>query len=274
MTGASPPSELVLSRWRPSKRGVLGWILVAAVLVALALRGPSGDILHTGGAGTLTEILGALLSMDLSPTYLAGRVLPAAALTVAYAVAAMTVAVAVGIPGALLAGGVLVRRRVPRVLTAGGVRGVLGFLRAIDELIWAVLLVEAVGFSPWAGILGIGLPYGATVGRVLAERLQDVPEGPLEALRSTGASEAQVVLYGRLPAVLADTVSYVLYRFECAVRAAAVLSVAGLGGIGLQLTTALDDLAFDRMWTLLLVLALLVVAIDVVSGAVRRRILA
>lgn len=264
--------RLAFGGWRPGRRGVLAAILVVAVLAAFA----SVDVrvLGQGGVRPLLAVLRGLLELDLSPDFLLGKVLPAAAVTVAYAVAAMSVALLVGIPGAVIGSGVLVRRRAPRVAVVTTTRGFLASLRAVDELIWAFLLVFVFGLSPWAGVLGIGLPYGATVGRVLAERLQDVPAGPLDALRSAGASEAQILFYSRLPHALADASSYLLYRFECAVRTAAVLSFVGLGGLGLQLTIALDDLAFGSVWTVLLTLIGLVVLVGRLNDALRRRILA
>lgn len=268
----SAGDRLTLGAWRPGRRGTLTVILVAAALAAFVHV--DLDVLHPGGLQPLRTVLGGLLQLELSVEFLLGKVAPAAAVTVGYAVAAMSVALLVGIPGAVLGSGILFRRRGPRLAAVTATRGVLAGLRAIDELIWAFLLVFVFGLSPWAGVLGIGLPYGATVGRVLAERLQDVPEGPIEALHSAGASEAQVLVYSRLPHALADASSYLLYRFECAVRTAAVLSFVGLGGLGLQLTIALDDLEFGRVWTVLLVLIGLVLLVGRLNDALRRRILA
>lgn len=251
---------------------MLSALLIAAVVASVLHVEVRDGALHAGGMAALVAVLRGLLELELSPDFLLGKLLPAAAVTVSYAVAAMSVALLVGIPGAVLGSGVLLRRRRPRLAVVAATRGVLGGLRAVDELIWAFLLVFVFGLSPWAGVLGIGLPYGAIVGRVLAERLQDVPEAPCEALRSVGASEAQVLVYSRLPHALADASSYLMYRFECAVRTAAVLSFVGLGGLGLQLTIALDDLEFGRVWTVLFALIALVVLIGRINDALRRRI--
>ncbi len=153
-----------------------------------------------------------------------------------------------------------------------GARAVLAALRAVHEIVWAILFVAAFGLSPAAGVLAIGVPYAGILGRILAERLQDAPSAPLDALRTSGASETEVLVYGRVPASAADVVSYAFYRLECAVRAAAVLSFVGLGGLGLRISTALDDLAFERMWTAVFALVLIVVGIDLWSALVRRRI--
>lgn len=265
--------RLVARRPHPGRRGLLTLLLVAATAAAADAIDLSRGLLNPGAASVVAEIGRAVVAPDLSPSFLA-TVGSAALLTIAYAVAAMTVSLAIGLPAAVLASGVLVRWRTPRLASVALVRTALAGLRAIDELVWALLLVTVFGLSPLAGVLGIGIPYGATIARVLAERLQDVPEAPLRALRAAGASETQVLLYGRLPSALSDIVSYLLYRFECAVRAAAILSFAGLGGLGLQLTIALDDLRFERVTTLLAVLTLLVVAVDLLGARLRDRIVA
>lgn len=253
------------------RRGVLTLLLVAAVAASLLGVRFSDGILHTGGVSSLVWIATSITHPELSPSFL-GTVAGGALTTVSYAVAGTSLAVLLGIPAAVLASGVLARRRTGRVATTVAVRAVLAVLRAIDELIWALLFVTVFGLSPLAGVLAIGLPYAAMIGRVLAERLQDVPDEPLEALRSAGASPAQVLVYGRLPHVLADTVGYLFYRLECAVRAAAILSFVGLGGLGLQLTLALDDLRFERIWTVFAALVVIIVGIDVVSARLRGRL--
>jgi phosphonate transport system permease protein len=149
------------------------------------------------------------------------------------------------------------------------VRGLFATVRAIHELVWALLLLIILGPNPIAGVIAIGLPYGATVARVLGERLTDVPAAPLAALTSAGSSPWQTLFYGRLPLAGADLAGYLFYRFECAVRAAAVLSFIGLGGIGFQIQIALADLRFERVWPLLAALLVLVVAVDRLSRYVR-----
>ena len=134
----------------------------------------------------------------------------------------------------------------------------LGGLRAIHELVWALLFVAAIGLSPFAAVLALALPYAGILGRILAEMLQDVPPGPLASLRTTGAGEGKVLLYGRLPMAFPNMVSYALYRFECGIRSAAIMSFVGLGGLGYQIQISLDDLRFAEVWTFVYCLVLLV----------------
>jgi phosphonate transport system permease protein len=230
-------------------------------------------VAHANGGTALREILGALLRPALSPEIL--RVALAASWrTLAYATAGVSLAIALAVPAGVLASGVLARRARSKAILAGGTRTLLGGLRAIHELVWAWLFVAAIGLSPFAAILALALPYAGILGRVLADQLNDVPAAPLRSLRTAGASEWQVLLYGRLPTVWPGMVSYGLYRFECGVRSAAILSFVGLGGLGYQIQLSLDDLRFREVWTFVGCLVLLVIAVDLWSGAIRRRLAA
>lgn len=270
MLGAG--SVLVPARPRPGSRTALTVLL--AVAFAVSVVAVSGEQLFgDGGAAALRSMAASLLRPDLSPAFLA-TVAEATALTAAYAVAGMSVALVVGVPGALLVSGVLTRRRVPRLASVVAGRGLFATLRAIHELVWALLLLTILGLNPLAGILAIGIPYGATIARVLGDRLLDVPQAPLDVLAAAGAGPWQVLAYGRLPLAGANLAGYLFYRLECAVRAAAVLSFIGLGGIGLRVEVALADLNFEQVWTLLAALLVLVLAVDRISATVRGRIVA
>jgi phosphonate transport system permease protein len=231
----------------------------------------SASLVHTGGASAAREFFAALFSLDLSPSFL-GTVLKAGWYTVAYAVGGITLAVALGLPLGLVASGVLARTRLARWPLVLGTRGLLAVLRSIHELVWAWLFVVAIGLSPMAAIMALAIPYGGILGRIYSDILNDVPQEPLRALRASGASEWKVFLYGRLPMALPDMLSYTFYRFECAIRAAAIMSFVGIAGLGYQIQLSLDDLLFDRVWTLLLFLVGLVVVVDLWSSSVRRRL--
>ena len=231
----------------------------------------TGPVVHTGGAAAAGEFFGALFSLDLSPSFLK-VVLEASWYTVAYAVAGITLAGSLGLVLGVVASGVLARSRSVRWPVMVGTRALLAVLRSIHELVWAWLFVVAIGLSPMAAILALAIPYGGILGRIYSDILNDVPQEPLQALRASGASEWKVFLYGRLPMALPDMISYTFYRFECAVRAAAVMSFVGIAGLGYQIQLSLDDLKFDQVWTLLLFLTDIIVVVDLWSSSVRRRL--
>ena len=252
---------------------LLTFLLLAAVAWSLFAVNWDGPLVHTGGGQSALRFLLALFPPDLSPDFLL-VCLNAAWQTLAFALAGITIAVLIGFPLGVIASGALLspnsRFRLPVVLA---VRFVLGALRSIHELVWAVLFVAAIGLSPLAAIFALGLPYAGILGRIYAEFLEDTPEEPLVALRSAGASSLQTLLYGQLPMCLPDLVSYTFYRFECSIRAAAILSFVGIRGIGYELQLSLGDLLFSQVWTLLLVLLAIVALVDFWSGRVRRSLL-
>ena len=250
---------------------LLNLLIVATVALAFARAGSPVGVLNADGFSAAGQMLGAAFAPDLSPAHLR-LAATASGRTLAYAAAGMALAFAGGIPLGIVASGSLGRSSRPLTAIAVLCRMLLGLLRAVHELVWALVLVFALGLSPVAGALAIGIPYAGILGRVIAEQLQDVPEGRLAALRASGAGEGHVFLYGRVPSALPALVSYFFYRTECAVRSAAVLSIVGLGGIGYRITVSLDDLHYREAWTLIYALVLIVGAVDLWSAQVRRRL--
>ena len=249
-------------------------LLTLGILAALAWSLSRVDwqqpIAHGGGGDAALQALLALFPPELSPEFL--RIcLVASWHTLAYAVAGMSLAVSLGLPLGVLASGALAERPASRGrILPTSVRLVLAAMRSVHELVWALLFVAAVGLSPMAAILAMAIPYAGILGRIYAELLQDVPAEPIAALEATGASPLRSLLYGYLPMALPDLLSYTFYRLECGIRAAAIMSFVGIDGIGFQIELSLADLLFRQVWTLLIFLVTLVVAVDWWSGRVRR----
>jgi phosphonate transport system permease protein len=151
-------------------------------------------------------------------------------------------------------------------------RGVLSLFRSIPEFVWAFMFVRAVGLGPFSGVLAIGVAYGGMLGKVYSEIFEGVNERPIEALQSTGANKFQVFFYGWLPQVLPNFVSYTLNRWECAVRASAVLGLVGAGGLGQQIEISMRMFNFHEILTLLGILFLIVAGVDYLSARVRASI--
>jgi len=220
----------------------------------------------------IIEILKGLVSPSLSPDVLLLG-LKASWLTLAYATAGMAFAFVYAFAAGVLASGILFNARISRIFSKLFFRGILGFTRSIHELVWAWLFVAAIGLSPYAAIFALAIPYGVILGRIFADMLADVPEQPIEALRTAGASRLQLLFYGYLPLVRADFISYLMYRYECAIRSSAIMSFIGLGGLGYQIQLALADLKYDEVWTYVYFLILLVILIDGWSSLVRGALL-
>jgi len=252
-------------------RKVLTFILAVGFIWSLMHVQWSQDLVHPGGMHALSQFFIALLNPDLSIDTLL-LAMAGTWTTITYAVTGLCLALIIGIPCGIVASGTLVYSRGIRWFLIGSTRFLLAFFRSIHELVWAWLFVAAVGLSPIAAVCALGIPYGGILGRIYSELLQDVPQPPLTALRTTGAPEWKVFWFGRLPMALPDMLSYTFYRLECGVRSAAILSFVGLGGLGHRIQMSLDDLAYAQVWTYLFFLISLVIFVDVWSSLVRRRL--
>ncbi len=138
------------------------------------------------------------------------------------------------------------------------------------SLFGPLIFVAMFGLSPLSAILALGIPFGGILGRIFADMLNDVPEEPIQALRSAGASKLQCLLYGYFPMVRSNIISYTMYRFECAIRSSAIMSFVGLGGLGFQIQLSLNDLRYDEVWTFIFFLIAMVILVDIWSNQLRK----
>ncbi|MBY0148016.1 ABC transporter permease subunit [Neobacillus niacini] len=254
---------------RLHKRFILTLLLTAIFIWSLTSIHWNSELFHTGGIPTMLQIVEGLLKPNLEPSILLVG-LESAWITLAYAIAGMSLAIVYAFIVGVLASGTLTSSRFSRIISKVFFRGVLGFTRSIHELIWAWLFVAAVGLSPFAAILALAIPYGGILGRIFADMLNDVPEQPILALKAAGSTRLQTLIYGYLPLVWADFISYTMYRFECAIRSSAIMSFVGLGGLGFQIQLALADLKYASVWTFVFFLIALVIFVDGWSNLVRK----
>jgi phosphonate transport system permease protein len=154
------------------------------------------------------------------------------------------------------------------------IRMLFNAIRAVPELIVAMLLLSVTGLGPWAGALAIGLHSVGTLGKLSTEVIETSDEGPLEAISAAGGTFLEKTRWGMVPQVLPTVVGYWLFRFEINVRASAVLGLIGAGGIGGELVSQLNFRNFPEVGAVLLMVIAMVLVIDTISGFARRRIIA
>jgi phosphonate transport system permease protein len=152
-------------------------------------------------------------------------------------------------------------------------RSVLNLLRAVPELVWALVFVVAVGLGPFPGVLALAAHSTGVLGKLYAELFESVDQRLVEAGRSTGASSLGVLLFVQLPAMLPVLLSYTLFRWECNMRAATLLGFVGAGGIGSQLTISMKLFQYHEVLTLAISILLLVILVDLVGQFIRTRML-
>ncbi|KIQ06020.1 MULTISPECIES: phosphonate ABC transporter, permease protein PhnE [Pseudomonas] len=150
-------------------------------------------------------------------------------------------------------------------------RLLLNALRAIPELVWAVLMVLAAGLGPNAGTLALALHTTGVLGRLFAEALENTPPEPAAAIRLQGAGAWMAFCYGTLPSLWPQLLAYTLYRWENNIRMAAVMGFVGAGGLGQMLYVSLSLFQEAQASTVILAMVLLVLAVDAFSGWTRQR---
>ena len=188
--------------------------------------------------------------------------------TLCISIASTALAVALSLPMAFLAN----RRTTPHPLIQHLAQGVLNLLRALPDLLLALLLVAAVGFGQLAGTVALAIHSVGMVGKFMAETMEQADPDPAEALFSTGADRLQVFVHVLLPQCLPTILDLVFYRWEFNMRSAIVLGAVGAGGIGTELISALRLLDYGQVMALLLVIFLAVALVDQISSQCRRHL--
>ncbi|MBB4930528.1 phosphonate transport system permease protein [Lipingzhangella halophila] len=273
----SPPAAPAPTREHVSGRKVLLRKLVSLTAVAAMLAWavhrafPSGgELVNQDGLALFGDLAATALRPSLDADFLS-VVLEAAATTLALALLGSVGALVVGLVGGLVLSDVAWGDAPPWPVRMGRLvlRGALVAVRSVHELVWALFLVTVLGLDPLVAVLALTLPFGAQSAQVFGETFDAVPDAPLRSLRAAGAKRFSALVYALLPATAPLLLSYSFYRFECALRSAVVLGVAGVGGLGFELTVSLQSRNWDEVWTLVAALLVLAGAIELWSNRVR-----
>ena len=153
------------------------------------------------------------------------------------------------------------------------VRRLMDAARAINEMVFAMLFVVAVGLGPFAGVLALWVHTTGVLAKLFSEAVEAIEPSPVEGVRSTGASFLEEVVYGVIPQVFPLWISYSLYRFESNVRSATVVGMVGAGGIGMVLWELIRSFAFEQTCAVMALIVLVVVVFDMLSQQLRKRVL-
>ncbi len=142
--------------------------------------------------------------------------------------------------------------------------------RAINEIVFALLFVVAVGLGPLAGVLALALHNVGVISKLFSEAVEAIDPRPVEGIRSTGATRLQEVLFGVIPQVAPLWSSYTLYRLETNVRSATVLGIVGAGGIGQMLYETIRSFQYGPTAAIVIIIVVSVMLIDIFSARIRK----
>jgi phosphonate transport system permease protein len=241
------------------------WLVIAVVAGLLAWSFKPVEMYKAGSLITDSGNMATFASGFLKPNFTEWRAYLAEMIeTVQIAIWGTFLAVIFGIPFAILSSSNVCPQWVVQPI-----RRLMDASRAINEIVFALLFVVAVGLGPLAGVLAIFVHNLGIVAKLFSEAVESIDPRPVEGIRATGASRLQEVIYGIVPQVAPLWSSYTLYRFETNVRSATVLGIVGAGGIGHSLYENIRSFHYSETAAIVLIVVATVSIIDVVSSRLR-----
>lgn len=265
-------SASLKAQWRKPhwvRSPLLRWALYGAVLLYLYLAFISIDINYqrlSEGVGRGLRFVQAFSHPDFSSRWAEIRdgILESLAMMVTATVLGILVSVPFGLGAA---------RNISPYGLVQVCRFVISASRALPELIIAIFLVKMFGFGPFAGMLTLVIATIGFFGKLMADEIETIQFSQIEAVRATGASWWQVLVYAVQPQIAPRLVGLSVYRLDINFRESAVIGIVGAGGIGASLNTAFNRYEFDTAAAILLLIIMIVMLCEYTSGYIRRRYL-
>lgn len=263
----------------PLARRRLGGAMTALVLLwpvlHLAEFHPA-ILFDPANAQVMGNFVGSMLPPSAAPEFL-HELLGATLQTLAIATAGMALAFAIALPLAFCATRSL---SVSAIGPAGGrwrgrglrqaVRTLMVLLRSVPEIVWALMFVRALSLGPAAGVMALAITYGGMLAKVYSEILESTDARPARALLQAGSGRVAALCFGLLPLAAEELVSYTVYRWECALRAAVVMGFVGAGGLGQLMDQAIKGFVPGEVSSISLVFLALVMLADAISLVLRK----
>lgn len=245
----------------------LGWWVVLLIVVALLTWSYAPVEMHkTSMLITDWRNMATFTSGFLKPNFHEWRAYMGEMIeTVQIAIWGTALAVVFGVPFAILSSSNVAPQWIVQPI-----RRLMDAARAINEIVFALLFVVAVGLGPLAGVLAIFVHNLGVVAKLFSEAVEAIDPRPVEGIRATGASRLQEVIFGVVPQVLPLWSSYTLYRFETNVRSATVLGIIGAGGIGHSLYENIRSFQYSETAAIILIVVATVSVIDLISSQLRK----
>jgi phosphonate transport system permease protein len=265
-THYSPEVKKVLAKekrfWTPWS--IAGLILAIAILIYSGIVSDLSFVELIEGTGAMVNMVVKFFPPDFTRWW---SYFQATIETIAMGIWGTLLAVIVAIPLSILAS-----ENVCPSWVVFPVRRLLDAMRAINELVFALIFIVAVGLGPFAGVLALFVHTAGALGKLFSEAIEAIEPGPVEGIRATGASKMQEIIFGVIPQVIPLWTSFTLYRFESNVRSASVLGIVGAGGIGVALYQNFRAFNYQNVCDILIILIVTVGVIDTISARIRNRL--
>ncbi len=213
--------------------------------------------------------LGLFRKDDIVPTPILGKM----AETIAIGLMATLLSTIFALPLSFLAAHNIMARIPGGTIIYYSMRAFLNFVRSVDTLIWAVIMVVWVGLGSFAGVLALTIHSIAALGKLFSEEIEHIDVGPIEAITATGANLIQVIRYAVIPQIIPPFLAFTLLRWDINMRTATVVGLVAGGGIGFFVVETIQKGGYEQYAAALWVVAVVIIAVDYVSARWRERIL-
>ncbi|WP_420548144.1 phosphonate ABC transporter, permease protein PhnE [Curvivirga sp.] len=250
------------------KKSSLTWIMWGAVFILLAASWEGADMRPMAlidNADNMRQFASGFFPPDLSQWTM---YLEEIWITIQIAIWGTALSILCSIPF-----GILCSENIVPMWIYQPVRRLMDAARAINEMVFAMLFVVAVGLGPFAGVLALWIHTTGILAKLFSEAVEAIDPRPVEGIRATGATALQEVIFGVIPQVLPLWISYSLYRFESNVRSATVLGIVGAGGIGMVLWENIRGFYYAETAAVMLLIIVSVSLLDLLSQRLRKMVI-
>lgn len=145
--------------------------------------------------------------------------------------------------------------------------------RSVHEIVWGLIFVSAVGLGALAGVLAMAVRSIGFISKTVAEAIEDVNPGPVEAMRAVGANRFQVLMFGIVPQILPVVIGNVIFEWDVNIRRSTIMGLVGAGGLGLALHRQMASYNYGGIATVIFVILVLIVFGEVFSAWARKRVI-
>jgi phosphonate transport system permease protein len=208
----------------------------------------------------------------LKPSQALGDIMQAMFVTIFMALLSTTVATIVAAPLSFLAASNITKRGPLGTTVYYVSRSAFNLLRSYDPLVMATVFGFWLSFGPFPGFLALTVVTVASLGKLFSEAVEGIDPGPIEALQASGANRIQTVVYGVVPQIVPDFVSFIIYHWDINVRISTIIGFVGGGGIGYYLSQQINSFNYNKAGTAIWAIVIVVWAMDFLSAEVRKRL--
>lgn len=193
-------------------------------------------------------------------------------ITIFQALLATTLGALLALPFAFLAAKNIMGRNRVTLGVYYVARLILSFLRSIESLLYVAIFVFWVGVGPFAGMLALSVTTFGLIGKLFSEAVENIEEGPVEALTATGANRFQSIVFAVVPQIVPPFIAYSIYQWDINIRLATIIGLAGGGGIGQLFQNYVGQLQYHKAGAVILAIVVVVTAMDFASARIRKRL--